>query len=194
MNMIPLFFDRRSHLPKVLQDLLSCGWRILSVPANRKIPLNGLPLILTADEMQLRLRIFAYKATTSFRKRPHERRVMITTTYKSGLKPLKGFRDLVLGVDMATGKYVGVDSRRLHYGGAKHNASSFFDLDGLSVNPGELLINPRPATEQMFPAGPNCTPFLTEVVFPNICSIIAKSTLAPTRIMAFSMEASQRRL
>jgi hypothetical protein len=60
---------------------------------------------------------------------------------------------VVLGVDTVTGKYVGVDSRRLNMGGSTHNASSFFDLEGLSAKRGELLINPRPVANRLFPAG-----------------------------------------
>jgi hypothetical protein len=60
---------------------------------------------------------------------------------------------VVLGVDVDTGKYIGVDSRRLNIGGPTHNASSFFDLEGLSVKAAEMRINPRPVASSFFPEG-----------------------------------------
>lgn len=123
------------------------------MPKDGRIPRNGMKVILKASDLELRLRIFAYKVTSSGRNRPQERRVEITTTYRSSLTPLRGFGDLVLGIDVATGKYVGIDSRRLQFGGPTHNASSFFDLEGLSVKSGEFLINPRRAAQQLFPGG-----------------------------------------
>lgn len=144
---------RGGHIPRILGDLLRCGWTLETVPESGNIPRNGLKLILKANDRELKLRIFAYKVTTSGRNRPDERRVEITTTYQGTLRPLKGFRDVVLGVDVASGKYVGIDSRRLSMGGPTHNASSFFDLEGLSVKSGELWVNPRNATSPVFPSG-----------------------------------------
>jgi hypothetical protein len=63
------------------------------------------------------------------------------------------FRDIVLGIDVSSSRYVGVDSRRLRLGGVTHNASSFFDREGLSVENGRLLINPRAATNPIFENG-----------------------------------------
>jgi len=137
----------------LLRDLLCCGWKLEAVPENATVPHNGLKVVLRAGASEARLRIFAYKVTTSGRERSHERRVEITTTYQSGLRRLASFTDIVLGIDVASGKYVGVDSRRLRLGGPTHNASSFFDLEGLSVKKGNLLINPRSATSTIFPGG-----------------------------------------
>jgi hypothetical protein len=145
--------NRSGYVSKVIYDLTCCGWRIDSLPDGGKIPRNRLRLILKFNGQELKLRILAYKVTTSGRSRSHERRIEITTTYQSGLNRLRGFRDVVLGVDLHTGKYVGVDSRRLNIGGPTHNASSFFDLEGLSVMPGEMLINPRPVASPVFPEG-----------------------------------------
>jgi len=153
MTDIPLKPDRRHFLAKVLGDLFCCGWTLETVPANGLVPRNGLKLVLRAGNSEIRLRVFVYKVTTSSRNRAHERRVEITTTYQSGLKRLARFRDIVLGIDVASGIYVGVDSRRLEMGGDKHNASSFLDLEGLSVKKGSLLINPRPVTSSIFPGG-----------------------------------------
>ncbi|MBK6005938.1 DUF3883 domain-containing protein [Ramlibacter ginsenosidimutans] len=77
----------------------------------------------------------------------------LTTTYQSGLSAIPGYRDVVLGVALEQSKYVGVDGMRLHIGGETHNASSFFDREGLSSGTGELLINPRTATASIFPGG-----------------------------------------
>jgi len=153
MSAISLRRYRRSHLPKVIEDLLCCGWTIETVPEDGKIPLNGLKIALKAKTNDSRLRILAYKVSKSGRSRPHERRVEITTTYQSGLERLPSFRDVVLGVDLESGKYVGVDARRLEIGGPTHNASSFFDPEGLSVSSGNLLINPRSTAHPIFPDG-----------------------------------------
>ena len=151
MSQLLLMPDKRGHLPGLLRDLVRSGWEIESIPADGKIPRNGMKLILSAYDRELKMRVFAYKVTSSGRDRPHERRVEITTTYKSGLKRLKDFTDVVLGVDVLTEKYVGIDSKRLQLGGPTHNASSFFDLEGLSVTRGNMLINPRPAANSIFP-------------------------------------------
>ncbi len=153
MNSALLISDKRGFLSKLIEDLLRCGWMIESIPEDGKIPRNGMKLVLKADDTEIRLRVFAYKVTSSGRNRPHERRVEITTTYKSGLKTIKRFGDIVFGVDVTTGKYVGIDSKRLRLGGTTHNASSFFDLEGLSVRRGRLLINPRSVTNRLFPTG-----------------------------------------
>lgn len=153
MNTIPLNADSRGYMSSILKDLLSCGWRLENVPSNARIPRNGMLIHLRSGGIEVKLRMFAFKVTTSGRNRPHERRVELTTTYQSGLPSLPGYRDVVFGVDIELGKYVGVDSRRLHIGGPTHNASSFFDLEGLSCATGELLINPRAAAATVFPGG-----------------------------------------
>jgi hypothetical protein len=153
MKSVALTADKRGYIAQVLHDLISCGWHLSNAPLNGRIPRNGIKIILKTPEQELRLRIFIYKVTSSSRNRSHERRVEITTTYKSGLKPLSGFGDIVLGVDADSGNYVGIDSRRLRFGGSTHNASSFFDPEGLSVKAGKLLVNPRRATAQLFPGG-----------------------------------------
>ena len=153
MSQLALVASKSGYISKVVHDLVCGGWNISSIPSDGKIPRNGLKLIMMANGQELRLRIFAYKVTTSGRNREHERRIEITTTYGSGLKPLKGFRDVILGVDVDTDKYVGVDNRRLNMGGSTHNASSFFDLEGLSVNSHNLLVNPRHVSSKLFPNG-----------------------------------------
>lgn len=141
------------HMATILRDFLWSGWRIESIPDSGRIPRNGMMLVLRLHDEEVRVRLFAYAVTTSSRNRVHERRVEITTTYMSGLAALRRYGDIVLGVDRASGKYVGVDNRRLRMGGKTHNASSFFDLEGLSVRRGELLVNPRAVSTPIFPAG-----------------------------------------
>lgn len=153
MRKSTLNLNGSGHLGKLIRDLISYGWRIDQIPASGKVPRNGIPIVLSANAQQLKLRIFAYKVTTSGRSRPHERRIEITTTYSGGLKRRTGYRDVVLGIDTATGKYVGVDNRRLSMGGDTHNASSFFDLEGLSVSDGDMLINPRNVSSSLFKGG-----------------------------------------
>lgn len=153
VSVIRLVPDRRHFASKVLDDLLSSGWALTRVPANGKVPNNGLKLMLKGGEHDLHVRIFLYKVTSSSRGRPHERRIEITSTYLSGLPRAPGFSDVVLGVDPDSGRYVGVDPRRLRMGGATHNGSSFFDREGLEVPRGKLRVNPRAVTSARFPGG-----------------------------------------
>lgn len=153
MTKISIRRDSRNFLARFLDDLLSTGWDLRSVPSNGIIPRNGLLLRLITNDLDLCLRIFFYKVTTSGRSRPDERRIEITSTYKSGLVRKVGFVDVIIGIEAELRKYVGVDIRRLSMGGTTHNASSFFDIEGLSVRTGDLLINPRTAIANLFPTG-----------------------------------------
>jgi hypothetical protein len=58
--------------------------------------------------------------------------------------------DVVIGVDLPSGTYVGIDTTRLRMGGDKANASSFFDIDGLSIDPDDLRISPHPVDHALF--------------------------------------------
>ena len=153
MNKLQITSTGRGHSASILHDLIRFGWSVDSISLDGRIPRNGMKISLKLDDREVRIRILAYKITTSGRSRPHERRVEITTTYKSGLAKAPGYRDVVLGIDTAGNKYVGIDSRRLNMGGDTHNASSFFDLEGLSVKAGGLLVNPRSVTSSLFPQG-----------------------------------------
>src|SRR6185437_8115585 len=126
MATITITPDTRGYTTALLLDLVRCGWAIANAPASGSIPRNGIQIILKAGEFELRLRLFIYKVTSSGRSRSHERRVEITTTYHSGLRHVPRFADVVIGVDTVSGKYVGIDSRRMSFGGSTHNASSFF--------------------------------------------------------------------
>jgi hypothetical protein len=142
-----------SHITRIVRDLISCGWTIESIPSDGRIPSNRALVILKFQDKAARLRISAYKVTQSGRNKPHERRVEITTTFNSGLRRMRGTADVVIGVDAPSSRYVGVDPRRLQLGGDTHNASSFFDLDGLTVPTGRLLIEPRAASHATFSNG-----------------------------------------
>jgi hypothetical protein len=93
----------------------------------------------------MRFRVFCYKATTSSRDRPHERRVEITTTYlKGNLRRASGYRDVVFGYDVVAQRLIGIDPRRLSHGGPSGNASTFIDADLLDLATTEsIYVAPR---------------------------------------------------
>lgn len=147
-----LTVNSRGHLTKVLQCLQAAGWCIEKVPDLGTIARNGQKLVLSSHGLEIKIRLFVYKVTGSSRGRPNERRIEITTTYKSGLKKFPGYHDVVLGYNTETDSFVGVDSRRLSFGGSTHNASSFFDLEGIrKTKPQRLLIMSRQASRELFP-------------------------------------------
>ena len=155
-----IVLDKRRYLSRVLTSLVQTGWILDAIPNDAAIPRNGMLLILRLAMQEIRIRVFVYKVTTSGRNRSHERRIEITTTYQSGLKQENGFEDIVLGYDPATETYVGIDGRRLHMGGRTHNASSFFDLEGLTVPAGQIRAIPRRVTSAHFPTGVEYHTFL----------------------------------
>ena len=124
MKKLLITVDNRGYLARLIEDLVRYGWTFESIPESGKIPRNGLKLILKVNNEEIHVRLFTYKVTTSSRGLPHERRVEITTTYQGGLKRASGYKDVVIGMDTATGKYVGIDAIRLNLGGKTHNASS----------------------------------------------------------------------
>lgn len=74
-------------------------------------------------------RILLFAVGGSGRSNALERRVEITSTYAGGnLITLPGFSDLVVGIDRQGRNMVGLDPRRLNYGGESHNASTFVYL------------------------------------------------------------------
>lgn len=148
-----LTLNTRGHLLKVLHGLQASGWHIDKVPTQGIIARNGQKLILTSRGLEIKIRLFVYKVTGSGRSRPNERRIEITTTYHSGLKKIRGFQDVVLGYNEETDSFVGVDPRRLSFGGMTHNASSFFDLEGIRKTKSQrLLTMSRKANRNLFPA------------------------------------------
>ena len=147
-----LTLNTRGHLLTVLQCLQAAGWRIDKVPDQGLIARNGQKIVLSSRGLEIKIRLFVYKVTGSGRIRPNERRIEITTTYHSGLQKARGFHDVVMGYNEETDSFVGVDPRRLSFGGTTHNASSFFDLEGIKKTKSQrLLIMSRKAKQNLFP-------------------------------------------
>lgn len=141
----------RGHLLRVLSGLQSAGWHIVQVPDQGLLARNGQRFVLSSPGLEIKIRLFAYKVTGSGRSRPNERRIEITTTYHSGLQRARGFDDVVVGYNEPTDSFVGVDPRRLSFGGITHNASSFFDLEGIKKTKAQsLLIMSRKANRNLF--------------------------------------------
>lgn len=139
------------HQLRIVNGLLSTGWTIQTAPDQGRLLRNGQKYILTAPGHDIKLRIFVYKVTGSGRSRPSERRIEITTTYKSGLRPARGYHDVVIGYCEETDTFVGVDPRRLKFGGDTHNASSFFDLEGITTtSDNRMLVLSRRAHQSLF--------------------------------------------
>lgn len=126
-------FPKLSHVGAALKGLLSTGWHIQKGPSRGQLPRNGSLLSLIWNSDCTSVRLFIYKVTKSSRGRPHERRVEITSTYKTGLVHDSHYTDIVLGYDEPSGVFVGVDPRRLGEGGRTGNASTFFEATGLSI-------------------------------------------------------------
>ncbi len=123
--------DSRDYAGRVIDGLLLGGWKINAAP--EKLTYNRQLLRLEAGNLTSEFRISIYKVGETGRSRPDERRIEITTTYKSGLEPLDGVADVVLGYDPDTDIFVGFDRRRLGEGGETSNATSFFNLEGLRL-------------------------------------------------------------
>lgn len=148
-----LSWPSRGHMRNILEDILSVGWRIEELPADGALPRNGLKLILRTAVSEFRYRIFCYKVTTSGRGKPHERRVEITSTYLGNVAPEPGYADVILGIDYLSKRYVGIDAKRMMIGGSTHNASSFFDREGLDASENQVIVNPRRVVSNAFPNG-----------------------------------------
>lgn len=147
-----LTINAPGHQLKVLNSLQATGWKISKVPEGARLMRNGQKYSLSAPGHEIRIRLFIYKVTGSGRSRPNERRIEITTTYNSGLRKAHGFHDIVIGYNEETNSFVGVDPRRLKFGGVTHNASSFFDLEGIKKTADQrLLVMSRGAKRSLFP-------------------------------------------
>jgi len=151
MSYVEITVPATSHMLEIVKGLLEHGWTPVSVPARGILSRNAQLLILKADKNDIRLRLFIYKVTGSSRGRTDERRIEITSTYQKGLKRLRNYQDVVLGIDADSHIFVGVDPRRIEYGGSTGNASSFFDKEGLYWKKNEILVRPRKAN--LFPSG-----------------------------------------
>ncbi|AJX17047.1 DUF3883 domain-containing protein [Burkholderia ubonensis] len=89
---------------------------------------NKLQLTMNVGGHELSFRILLFAVGAAGRTNPLERRVEITTTYNSGFSKLPNSVDVIIGVERDKRLLVGIDSRRLDYGGATHNASTFVYL------------------------------------------------------------------
>lgn len=122
---------RSGHLLTVISALIDARWKPVTAPTTGRLPRNGLHLTLHTPDVLRRFRILVYKVSRSSRNRDWERRVEITSTYQGGLRPARGYRDVVLGFHADEDIFVGLDPIRLRHGGATSNASSFLEADGL---------------------------------------------------------------
>lgn len=94
---------------------------------------------------QFRFRIFLYAVGGTGRGRDTERRIEITSTYDRGLKRDPSVIDIVLGVERDLGALVGIDARRLNFGGPTSNASTFVytaGFDSLRTHSHDVVVNP----------------------------------------------------
>jgi hypothetical protein len=137
VSKITLTAPANSHLLQVVKALLTAGWRIERVPEGARLLRNGQKIILRTEQGDLCFRLFVYKVTDSGRNRPDERRVEMTS--KIGLVKVRSFPDVVLGISTDPSAFVGFNAERLTYGGETHNASSFFNIDGLKALRGDFI-------------------------------------------------------
>lgn len=145
----------------VARALVANRWILEQVPDGGNLARNGQLLVLLTGHQEIRLRIFVYKVTGSSRGKADERRIEITSTYQKGLRKAYGFRDVVLGYHEKPAIFVGVDARRIKYGGPTGNAPSFFDREGLEwPQDNEILVRPRQV--KLFPDGLEYHAFLKD--------------------------------
>jgi hypothetical protein len=145
MISIDLSQSKTNHTQRLVEALTRTGWQALVVPAKGILKSNRQLIELRAARKRVRARfsIFAVGDRGESHRRD-ERRIQITTTYLSGLDHIGDYTDIVLGYDSQNDVYVGLDARRLEFGGQQHNASSSVDptaLDHNSVN--SILIRPH---------------------------------------------------
>lgn len=109
--------------------------------------LSGSRLTVTfeKDNIRYRYRVLLFAVGGSGRSKALERRVELTSTYAGGnLAALSGFSDLVIGIDRQGRNMVGIDPRRLQFGGSSHNASTFVYLPMLDrLKSTDYLIYPN---------------------------------------------------
>ena len=137
--------DKPTHTQRLVDAFAKSGWRALVLPSNGKLNSNRqvIEFRTSTTRMIVRFSIFAV-ADRGESHRRDERRIQITTTYLSGLRRPNGFRDIVLGYDTRNDVYVGLDARRLEFGGKHHNASSSIDAEALEHAPANnILIRPH---------------------------------------------------
>lgn len=151
MRKIDITCVGKRRVTDAVEGLVRAGWCISQCPKDGKL-VNGQKMLLRSAEKDIRIRLFVYKVTGSGRSKPYERRIEITSTYAKGLRRLRKYQDVVIGYDPSASIFVGVDARRIGYGGATGNASSFFDQAGLEWNKANMiLVTPR--TAKLFSSG-----------------------------------------
>jgi hypothetical protein len=135
----------RNHSMRLIRDLSDGGWTPVRLPANGSIASNRQLIELHSPNRSVRVRVSVYKVgDRGEAHRRDERRIEITTTFASGLPRLQNWSDVVLGYDEVNDAYVGLDPRRLAFGGETHNASSSVDPAALSAaSNSRLLIRPH---------------------------------------------------
>lgn len=154
MDYINISAPSNSHILTVIKGLVQTGWIPIESPNKGKLIRNGQLIVLKTSKQDTRIRLFMYKVGDSGRDKPYERRIQITSTYRTGLTSEPDYQDVVLGIDVERNIFVGVDPARMSFGGDTGNASSFFDREGLEWNkPNEILIRPRTAKLKLFPNG-----------------------------------------
>ena len=137
----------RRHVQRLVATLSSTGWNALRIPENGDLHRHRQVLVLLTPDHQVRVRLHLYKVGGSSRGRVWERRVEITKTFQTGLHRLRGYQEVVLGYDPDNTAYVGLDSRRLEFGGETGNASTFVQPDGLTNASSEriaVIVYPAP--------------------------------------------------
>ena len=145
MATIDLSHSRTDHTQRLVDALTKGGWRAVVIPADGKLKSNHqiVELHTPTTHVKARFCIFAVGDRGESHRRD-ERRIQITTTYLSGLARLSDCIDIVLGYDSENDVYVGLDSRRLEFGGKKHNASSSVDPTALEEAPRtHILVRPH---------------------------------------------------
>jgi hypothetical protein len=133
-----------NHIVRVLADLARVGWSPVRFPAQGKVSRNRQLVELCTPTGCIRVRLSVYKiGDRGEAHRLDERRIEITTTFGSGLRRLRRWKDVVLGYSKLNDAYVGLDPRRLSLGGSTHNASSSVDPRALgSVTSTKILVRP----------------------------------------------------
>ena len=139
MPIVDLARANLSHTQRFLQNLVASGWTVDQLPVNDRLPRNRARLHLRAPHQLKRLRVSIFKIGKSGRSRPDERRIEITTTYLKGLARLQEYADVVLGYEPEQDVYVGLDPRRLEFGGPTSNASTFVDRSSVSTAPDDRI-------------------------------------------------------
>lgn len=123
------------HIQRFVGSLIDQGWQPVQIPEKGRLKRNRQLISFKTPSKTLNVRVCIYKVGGSGRAKPDERRVEITTTYRAGMERLPDYQD------------VGLDPRRLEYGGDTHNASSFLDSSGLEASRNDrLTVNPYPTT------------------------------------------------